>query len=108
MKKSVLAFQSLLHALGVLVYVAAVAFTMSNAGNTFGKGNNAWTGVAVLMIFVLSAAITGSLVFGRPVWLYLEGRKMEGVKFLIFTLGWLLVLTAVVLAVLALTAQPLK
>jgi hypothetical protein len=103
MRKSTLVVQSFFHALGVMAYIAGVAFIMSNSQNIFGKGDNMWTGVAILMIFVLSAAITGSLVFGRPVWLYLEGRKMDGVQFLACTLAWLATLTAIILATLAVT-----
>ena len=49
--------------------------------------------VAFLLLFVLSAAITGALILGRPVVLYLENRKLEAVKLFLYTVGWLFVTT---------------
>lgn len=56
---------------------------------------------ALLMLFVLLAAVTGALALGRPVWLYLENRKSDAVRFFISTIGWLAVITALVFAALA-------
>jgi hypothetical protein len=52
------------------------------------------------MLFVFSALVTGGLVLGRPLLLYIDGQKKEGVKLLLFTgLGLFLftILTFVVL-----------
>ena len=56
--------------------------------------------VAFLLLFVLSAAITGSLVFGRPALMFLGGQKTEAVSFLLYTLAWLLAATVVLFAIL--------
>ena len=85
----------------VLVYVSVVAFVMSHAQMFLGEKDTAWTPVAVLMLFVLSAAVVGTLVVGAPVFMYLEGKKTEALKFLGYIIGWLFVLTIIVFVLLA-------
>ncbi|MDO8592657.1 MAG: hypothetical protein Q7R92_02705 [bacterium] len=87
-----LIWRSVLNSLGVLAYVSLVVTFMQNAERMFGKEDNALTGVIVLMLFVLSALITGLLVLGRPIMLYLDGKKAEAVKMLIYTGASLFVL----------------
>ncbi|MCL4417394.1 MAG: hypothetical protein M1365_11970 [Actinobacteria bacterium] len=49
--------------------------------------------VAMLLLFVSSAAITGFLVFGKPVMLYIDGKKREAVMLLGYTLCILVLIT---------------
>ena len=42
--------------------------------------------IAMLMLFVFSAALTGSLVVGKPIFWFIEGRKKEALKLLTYTL----------------------
>jgi len=103
MKNSKLVLFSVLHSLGVLVYVTLVALFMNNAEKIFGKKDNFMTGIIVLLIFILSALITSSLVLGRPILLYLDGKKAEAVKLLIYTIISLaVILVLVILAYLGL------
>ncbi|HTL39191.1 MAG TPA: hypothetical protein VL306_00010 [Methylomirabilota bacterium] len=95
------ALHSLGHAVLVLAYVSLVAFVMSHANQFFGQKDTAFTPVVVLMLFVLSAAITGSLVLGRPALMYMDGQKKEAIQFFSYTVGWLFVLTIVAFIVLA-------
>ena len=83
---------AIIHSLGVLAYVSLVVIFMNNAQRLFGKNDNAMTGVVALMIFILSALVTGSLVLGRPIMLYLDGKKSEAVKLLFYTMASLFVL----------------
>lgn len=85
---------SFLSALGVLVYVALVATFFSNAKYIFGPAEppGILPFVTLLLLFVFSAAVTGTLVLGKPILLYLEGAKKEAVKLFGFTLGWIFVL----------------
>ena len=83
---------AIIHSLGVLAYVSLVVKFMNNAQRLFGKNDNAMTGVVALMIFILSALVTGSLVLGRPIMLYLDGKKSEAVKLLFYTMASLFVL----------------
>ena len=66
---------SALHSLGVLAYVSLVVTFMNNAQRLFGNDRPPLTGVVVLLVFILSALITGSLVLGKPIMLYLDGQK---------------------------------
>ena len=49
--------------------------------------------MAMLLLFVSSAGITGFLVFGKPVMLYIDGKKREAVSLLVYTFGILLLTT---------------
>ncbi|MFH1255542.1 MAG: hypothetical protein V1667_03695 [bacterium] len=81
-----------LHSLGVLAYVSLVVLFMSNSQNIFGKSDNFLAGIIMLMIFILSALITSSLVLGRPILYYLDGKKTEALKMLFFTAVCLFIL----------------
>ena len=89
MKKSELVKQSLAYSLGVVVYIFLVALLMTNGQRLFGKIDNVMSGVAMLLLFVFSAAVTGSLIFGKPILMYLDDAKKEAVKMLIYTIIWL-------------------
>jgi len=84
---------SFLNALGTAVYVIGIAFLLQNGEKIFGKMNNPLGPAALLMLLVISAAITAALVLGRPILLYLKNRKPEAIKMFFCTLGWLMVIT---------------
>ena len=86
------------HALLVFLYVSGVAWFMFNGKVFFGEFQNFWGPVFMLLLFVLSATIVGTLVLGRPILLYLSGEKSEAVRFLVYTIFWLLVIILTVLA----------
>jgi hypothetical protein len=74
------------HAFGVLAYVSLLATFFNQANSWFGQADQKIvTPVAALMLFVFSALVTGGLVLGKPIMLYLDGHKKEGVKLLFFT-----------------------
>jgi hypothetical protein len=54
--------------------------------------------ISMLLLFVCSAAITGGLVFGKPVMLYIDGKKKEAISLLIHTIGILFLITIVFFA----------
>lgn len=76
----------MLHALGVLVYVSAVAWVMTNGDRLFGPVETILGPISFLMLFVLSAAIVGLLVFAKPVMMYLDGAKKEAIAMLVYTI----------------------
>jgi hypothetical protein len=41
------------------------------------------------LLFVISAAISGALILGKPSLLYMEGKRRDALEFFAFTLGWL-------------------
>lgn len=89
---------AVLHAIGTAVYISLVASVMSNAEAMFGKVDNTTLApIGFLMLFVVSAAITGLLVFARPLAWYLDGKKKEGIKLAITTVAFLVLITLVVL-----------
>lgn len=96
MKNSKLLLFSLTHALGVAVYIIGVSFIMRNAEKIFGKMDNFFGPVAFLLLFVLSAAVTGALTLGRPVLLYMDNHRAEAIKMFFYTVGWLFVIMLLV------------
>lgn len=98
MKNKDIALASFINSVGVAVYVGGVAFIMSNGERIFGKMDNFLGPVAFLLLFIMSAAITGALVLGRPVMLFLDRQKKEAIKLFLFSVGWLLVITIVIFA----------
>ncbi len=80
------------HSLGVLAYVSLVVTFMNNAQRLFGNDHPPMTGIVALLVFILSALITSSLVLGKPIMLYLDGKKAEAVKMVFYTGASLFVL----------------
>lgn len=101
MKNSNLIKRGLADALGVVVYVSLLATFMSQASNWFGEADKKIiTPVAALMLFIFSALVTGWLVLGKPLMLYIDGQKKESVKLLFFTGIGLFVFTSLAFAIL--------
>src|SRR5574340_1008604 len=94
-------WQGLLYCLGVAAYVVAIASLLANGNALFGEPKGVRGPVLMLMLLCLSAAVVGSLVFGRPAYLVLGGQKSEGIKLLFANIGWLAILTIIALATVA-------
>jgi hypothetical protein len=75
---------------------SGVAWILFNGQRIFGRVTSFWGPLAVLMLFVVSATIVGSLVLGRLILLYLDGKKNEALRFFDYTVGWLATFTLVV------------
>ena len=88
---------SFFDAVGSLVYIFAVANIMFYGSQVFGKEQNIVAPVAFLLLFVVSASVVGSLVLGQPVYFYLEGKKIEAIKLLFCTIGFLALFTTLAL-----------
>ncbi len=95
--------RSLLNTLGVIAYVLIVATIMRNGERLFGEMDSVFSAAAFLMLFSVSAAVVGSLVFGYPVVLFLAGQRREGILSAVATMGWMVIETAVILVVVAST-----
>lgn len=84
--------QAFLHSLGVLFYITLIALLMSDLEDSLAdKPDTFLAPVGFLLLFTLSAAIVGLLVLGRPVMLYLDGKKKEAVHFATATVGFLFI-----------------
>lgn len=92
--------RALLNALGTAVYILSIVSFVFYLQKFSSKPDTILIPIAMLLLFVCSTAITGFLVFGKPVMLYIDGKKKEAVYLLGYTIVILLVLT--VLAFMAL------
>jgi len=89
--------QSLPYSAGAVVYIAVVATIMQNAEKLFNDGgtteDSVLAPIGILMLLVVSAATMGMLVFGKPLMLYIDGKKREGVMMAVYTIGQLAAFT---------------
>ncbi|MBI2514688.1 hypothetical protein HYV91_00645 [Candidatus Wolfebacteria bacterium] len=91
-----------LHASTTALYVAAVASFLFYAPKVFEpqRADTVLIPIAMLLLFVFSAAITGVSIFGRPILWYLDGKKQEAISLLLYTLGFFLIITIIALSAL--------
>lgn len=91
---------AVMNALATTAYIALLALGFFYAPRIFTVEPSPIIPVVMLLLFVLSAAVTGSLVLGRPILWYLDGRKAEAFRLFVYTLGSLLciLIVAVVFA----------
>ena len=92
-----------MHALAAFFYVFLVAMFMTNVEHYVNNNGTAIVPVAMLLLFVTSAAVMGMPVFGKPVMLYIDGKKQEAVRLVGWTIASLAVITLCVFAFLILT-----
>ena len=90
---------SFLHSAAVVLYVALVAAVMMNGEKIFGGEDNFSIPLALLLLFVTSASVTGGLVLGRPILWYLDNRKKEAVELFTATVGWLFMFVVIILVI---------
>lgn len=90
MKSSLLTF-SARNATGTTLYITLVALFLSRASDLFGSASEKaiLIPIAMLLLFVVSASITGSLVLGQPILWYLDGKKKDAITLLFATIGFL-------------------
>jgi hypothetical protein len=93
--------RAITNALATAAYVTAVGLFITYANDIFGKEDNVLSPVVALLMLVLSASVTGSLVFGQPVMWYVDGRKEQALQLLGATLGSLAVITLLAMVGLA-------
>lgn len=78
---------ALLNAVATALYVAVAASFLFYAPKAFGEADGVLVPIAMLLLFVFSAAFTGLVMFGKPVVWYLDGNKKEATSLLVATLG---------------------
>lgn len=88
MKYKILVWRSFLQALGVLAYCGLVASLMQFLSGLFKTLPGLLGNVFMLILLVFSVAITGSLVFGYPVYLVLNKGFSKGLVALSLNLGF--------------------
>ncbi len=89
---------ALFNAVATALYIVLIASFLFYTPKLFGPpgpDNNKTPLIPIMMLslLVFSAALTGSLIFGRPILWYLDGKKTEAIKLLFLTLGIFFVIT---------------
>ncbi|MBW6431659.1 hypothetical protein K0A96_00565, partial [Patescibacteria group bacterium] len=64
----------------VAIYVFLVSQIMNNGDKIFGEADSLLAPFAFLLLFSLSAAIVGGLIFGQSVMLFFESKKKESIQ----------------------------
>lgn len=82
-----------INAVAASVYISLVATIMNYGSRMFGEADTMVTPVAVLSLFVLSAAVMGYIFLSKPLQLYLDGKKKEGVNLFLGTVAVFAVIT---------------
>jgi hypothetical protein len=103
MKKSRIFFIGLYQSLGLVAYVAMVVLLINWLSQTFGDktaGNNPVFGAMFLLIFVLSALITGSIALAYPIILFTRKMFKEAWWILVFTVLCIIFYVIIFLSVL--------
>lgn len=81
-----------LHAVGGALYVAGIVWFVTTVGKLIGPEGGFIGGITFLLVFVISAAIMGSIILLRPIFWYFAGKKHEAVKLLVATIAFLLLI----------------
>lgn len=106
MKKDILK-HAFVNAILTSFYIGLVASFLFYAPRLFDfvdKPDTVFAPIMMLMLFVFSAAITGTLVFGRPVLWYMEGAKKDAVNLFLYTLADFFVIMLLAFVILVTTA----
>ncbi len=102
---------ALINSLAAAAYITIVAFIMSNINRIVppdiddGGPRSILPAITFLTLFVISAAVMGLTIFGRPVMWYLDGKKAEAVKLALYTVGFLAILGIIFFVCLILRTQ---
>jgi hypothetical protein len=99
MQNKKLILRSLVHALAAVIYILLVVLFLSNAEHTIGQANRVLAPMVFLLLLVISASVMCLLIFSKPITLYLENQKKTAWQMLLCTIGWLIVIFAITLAI---------
>lgn len=93
---------ALFNAFVAALYVVGIASFLFYVPKSIDSANTVLVPIVMLLLFVFSAALMGTLIFGKPILWYLDGRKQEAFSLLAYTLVILLLITLAMLLVLLL------
>jgi hypothetical protein len=94
---------ALINSLATTAYIILVAsFMYYGSSVKIGRVNTFLAPIALLSLFVCSASITGYLIFGKPVQMYIDGKKKDALKLLTYTLGFFSATTLILVTILVL------
>ena len=87
MKKCNPAIIGLIQAIGVVMYCVFIALIIGFLSRNFPQPPSIWGPAIMLTLLVFSAAVTGSIVFGYPAYLFLKEKKIKiALQILAYTL----------------------
>ena len=87
--------RAFINGFGTAAYIILIVLFVFSLQSFAQKKDTIIIPMAMLLLFVTSAAITGFLVFGKPAMLYLDGKKKEAVSLLGYTIGILFLITLI-------------
>lgn len=96
-----LLFRTFRNTAAAAIYIYIVSLIMQNGDILFGDKNSDIKPFVALMLFCLSAAVVGGLLFGESAYLFFDNRKIAAIKAAIYSVAWLGVYTVIGLLVLA-------
>lgn len=85
-----------------VAYIFLISQIMIHGEKWFGNDNGILATFVILMLFSLSAAVVGGLIFGESIFLFFDNKKKESVRAAIYSIGWLAMYTTFGLFILAL------
>ena len=100
MNKSKLSFIGFLQALSLIIYCSLISGLFRLADNFITGPPVFLTTALMLLLFVFSAAVTGSIVFGYPVYLALNQHIKEALFVFAYTLLYCLLIIIVMVVIL--------
>lgn len=82
-------FLGFLQASGIVAYILIISVFLNNVENLFHKDTGKYMApILVLLLFIISAVISSSLVLGRAGVLFWEKKYSEASTLLAWTVGW--------------------
>lgn len=90
-----IALKTLRNTVLAVIYIFGVSQLLQNGEKLFGKMDNMFSSFVFLMLFSLSAAVVGGLIFGQAIFLFFDGKKKESVKAAVYSVGWLALFTVI-------------
>ena len=96
MDKKIL-FRTFRNTIGAAAYIYVISQVLNNGSVIFGNGRGSEIvgPFLLLLMFVLSAAIVGGLVFGESVIQFVNKKTKDGVLAAVYSVGWLFVYTLI-------------
>lgn len=97
---------ALVNALLTALYIVLVgSFMYYGSLIKIGRANAFIAPIALLLLLVFSAALTGFLIFGKPAQMYVDGKKKEALSLLTYTLSFFSIITIAAIILLILLAR---
>ena len=94
-----------INALSIALYVTILVLSVFYLGKPLqNHPDTILIPIGMLTLLVFSAALTGTLMLGRPIIWYLEGKKKEALQLLMCTMLILLIITIIVFITIAMVA----